>query len=189
MRLQRLTNLEVEKLNNELENLRNLIVEYKSILASEDKVKEIIINELTEIANKYGDDRKSEISEDVSDIDIEDLIEKEDIVISMTHFGYVKRLPVDEYRAQARGGVGSTGHKPKEEDFIERMFISNTHDNIMFFTNLGKVYTLKGYEIPEGQKTARGRAMVNLLFGRRRKSNYNACSRCNGRRLLSNSNT
>ena len=163
MRLQRLTNLEVEKLNNELENLRNLIVEYKSILASEDKVKEIIINELTEIANKYGDDRKSEISEDVSDIDIEDLIEKEDIVISMTHFGYVKRLPVDEYRAQARGGVGSTGHKPKEEDFIERMFISNTHDNIMFFTNLGKVYTLKGYEIPEGQKTARGRAMVNLL--------------------------
>ena len=163
MRLQRLTNLEVEKLNNELDHLRALIIEYKGILASEDKVKEIIITELTEIADKYGDDRKSEISEDVSNINIEDLIEKEDIVISMTHFGYVKRLPVDEYRAQARGGIGATGHKPKEEDFVERMFISNTHDNIMFFTNFGKVYTLKGYEIPEGQKTARGRAMVNLL--------------------------
>lgn len=163
MRLQRLTNLEVEKLNNELENLRKLIVEYQDILAHEDRVKEIIITELTEIADKYGDDRKSEVSEDVSNIDIEDLIEKEDIVISMTHFGYIKRLPVDEYRSQARGGVGSTGHKPKEEDFVESMFISNTHDTLMFFTNFGKVYTLKGYEIPEGQKTARGRAMVNLL--------------------------
>ena len=163
MRLQRLTNLEVEKLNAELDSLRALIVDYKGILASEEKVKEIIIEELSEIAEKYGDDRKSEFSTDVSDINIEDLIEKEDIVISMTHFGYVKRLGVDEYRAQARGGVGSTGHKPKEEDFVEKMFISNTHDNIMFFTNYGKVYTLKGYEIPEGQKSARGRAMVNLL--------------------------
>ena len=163
MRLQRLTNLEVEKLNAELDSLRALIVDYKGILASEERVKEIIIEELSEIAEKYGDDRKSEFSTDVSDINIEDLIEKEDIVISMTHFGYVKRLGVDEYRAQARGGVGSTGHKPKEEDFVEKMFISNTHDNIMFFTNYGKVYTLKGYEIPEGQKSARGRAMVNLL--------------------------
>ena len=163
MRLQRLTNLEVEKLNAELDSLRTLIVDYKGILASEERVKEIIIEELSEIAEKYGDDRKSEVSTDVSDINIEDLIEKEDIVISMTHFGYVKRLGVDEYRAQARGGVGSTGHKPKEEDFVEKMFISNTHDNIMFFTNYGKVYTLKGYEIPEGQKSARGRAMVNLL--------------------------
>ncbi len=163
MRLQRLTNLEVEKLNAELDSLRALIIDYKGILASEERVKEIIIEELSEIAEKYGDDRKSEFSTDVSDINIEDLIEKEDIVISMTHFGYVKRLGVDEYRAQARGGVGSTGHKPKEEDFVEKMFISNTHDNIMFFTNYGKVYTLKGYEIPEGQKSARGRAMVNLL--------------------------
>ncbi len=163
MRLQRLTNLEVEKLKEELEGLRNLIVELRGILASDDKVKEIIVKELTEIAEKYGDDRKSEISADVSDIDIEDLIEKQDVVISMTHFGYIKRLPVAEYRTQARGGVGATGHKPKEEDFVERMFIVSTHDNIMFFTNFGKVYTLKGYEIPEGQKTARGRAMVNLL--------------------------
>jgi DNA gyrase subunit A len=163
MRLQRLTSLEVEKLNEELETIRGLIVEYRGILASEDKVKQIIIDELTEIADKYGDDRKSEVRADLGDIDLEDLIEKEDIVISMTHFGYIKRIPVSEYRSQARGGVGTTGHKPKEEDFVERMFISNTHDNIMFFTNLGKVYTIKGYEIPEGQKSARGRAMVNLL--------------------------
>lgn len=163
MRLQRLTNLEVEKLKEELDQIHALIVEYKEILGSEDKVKEIIIKELSEIADKYGDDRKSQINYNVSDISIEDLIEKEDVVISMTHFGYIKRIPVSEYRAQARGGMGSTGHKPKEEDFVEKMFISNTHDDIMFFTNFGKVYTLKGYDIPEGQKTARGRAMVNLL--------------------------
>ena len=163
MRLQRLTNLEVEKLKEELEELHRLIIEYKEILADENKVKEIIVKELSEIADKYGDDRRSEISTNVSNISIEDLIEKEDVVISMTHFGYIKRIPVSEYRAQARGGMGSTGHKPKEEDFVEKMFISNTHDTIMFFTNFGKVYTLKGYDIPEGQKTARGRAMVNLL--------------------------
>ena len=163
MRLQRLTNLEVEKLKEELEELHKLIIEYKEILADENKVKEIIVKELSEIADKYGDDRRSEISTNVSNISIEDLIEKEDVVISMTHFGYIKRIPVSEYRAQARGGMGSTGHKPKEEDFVEKMFISNTHDTIMFFTNFGKVYTLKGYDIPEGQKTARGRAMVNLL--------------------------
>ena len=163
MRLQRLTNLEVEKLNEELDTIHGLIVEYKAILADENKVKEIVINELSEIAEKYGDDRRSEISYNVSDISIEDLIEKEDVVVSMTHYGYVKRIPVSEYRAQARGGMGSTGHKPKEEDFVEKMFISNTHDTLMFFTNFGKVYTLKGYDIPEGQKTARGRAMVNLL--------------------------
>ncbi len=163
MRLVRLTNLEVEKIKAELDELRKLIIEYRGILASEDKVKEIVINELTEIADKYGDDRKSEIAVDVGDIDMEDLIPREDIVISMTHFGYIKRIAVSEYRSQNRGGTGHTGHKPKEEDFVERMFIANSHDNIMFFSNLGRVYTIKGYEIPEGQKTARGRAMVNLL--------------------------
>lgn len=163
MRLQRLTSLEVESIKSDLEQLRQMIVEYRGILASEDKVKEIIVNELTEISNKFGEPRKSELSADIGDIDIADLIPQEDIVISMTHYGYIKRIAVDEYRTQARGGVGTTGHKPKEEDFVERMFISNTHNDIMFFTNFGKVYTLKGYEIPEGQKTARGRAMVNLL--------------------------
>ena len=164
MRLQRLTSLEVEKLNNELADLRNLITELRGILASEDKVKQIIIKELTEIKETYGDERKTEVDLNGSaDVNIEDLIEKEDVVISMTHFGYVKRIPVTEYRQQHRGGMGSTGHKPKEEDFVEHMFICSTHNTLFFFTNLGKVYTLKGYEIPEEQKTARGRNVINLL--------------------------
>lgn len=164
MRLQRLTSLEVEKLNNELADLRNLIIELKGILASEDKIKQIIINELEEIKEKYGEERKTEIDYNASkDINIEDLIEKEDVVISMTHFGYIKRIPVAEYRQQNRGGMGSTGHKPKEEDFVEHMFICSTHDTLMFFTNFGKVYVMKGYEIPEESKTARGRNLVNLL--------------------------
>ena len=163
MRLQRLTSLEVEKINDELDQLKALIIELRGIIASEDKVKEIIVKELTEIAEKYGDDRKTEISVDYGDINLEDLIAKEDVVISMTHFGYIKRIPVAEYKSQHRGGMGVTAHKAKEEDFVENMFISSTHDDIMFFTNKGKVYTIKGFEIPEGQKQARGRAIVNLL--------------------------
>ena len=164
MRLQRLTSLEVEKLNNELAELRNLITELRGILASEDKVKQIIIKELEEIKETYGNERKTEVDLNGStEINIEDLIEKEDVVISMTHFGYVKRLPVAEYKQQHRGGMGTTGHKPKEEDFVEHMFICSTHNTLFFFTNLGKVYTLKGYEIPEEQKSARGRNVVNLL--------------------------
>ena len=164
MRLQRLTSLEVEKLNNELAELRNLITELRGILASEDKVKQIIIKELEEIKETYGNDRNTEVDLNGStEINIEDLIEKEDVVISMTHFGYVKRIPVSEYKQQHRGGMGSTGHKSKEEDFVEHMFICSTHATLFFFTNLGKVYTLKGYEIPEEQKTARGRNVVNLL--------------------------
>ena len=164
MRLQRLTSLEVEKLNNELAQLRELITELRGILASEEKIKQIIVKELSEITETYGGERHTEIDFNASkDINIEDLIEKEDVVISMTHFGYVKRIPVSEYRQQHRGGMGSTGHKSKEEDFVEHMFICSTHNTLLFFTNLGKVYTLKGYEIPEEQKTARGRNVINLL--------------------------
>lgn len=163
MRLQRLTSLEVEKLKEEQEQLLNTIVELKGILASEDKIKNIIATELLEIKEKYGEPRKSEITQDLANIDIGDLIEQEDVVISMTHFGYIKRIPVDEYKSQHRGGMGVTAHKAKEEDFVENLFISNTHDDIMFFSNFGKVYTIKGYEIPEGQKQAKGRAVVNLL--------------------------
>lgn len=163
MRLQRLTGLEVEKLKAELEELRNTIMELRGILASSEKIDEIIINEMTEIKDKFANDRRTEISLNYGNINIEDLIPREDVVISMTHYGYIKRVPVDEYRAQHRGGAGVTAHKPKEEDFVENMFITNTHDDIMFFSSKGKVYTLKGYEIPEGQKTARGRAVVNLL--------------------------
>ena len=163
MRLQRLTSLEVHKIKEELKSLQELIAEYKSILRSEAKVLEIVKTEITEIKEKYGTPRKTEIDVDFNDIDIEDLIEKQDVVISLTHFGYVKRLPVDEYRTQKRGGVGVSAHKTKEEDFVETMFVANTHDDLLFFTNLGRVYCKKAYTIPEAQKSAKGRAMVNLL--------------------------
>ena len=163
MRLQRLTSLEVEKLKAELAELEQTIAELKSILASDAKVCDIVKTEITEVRDTYGDERKSEIVTDYSEIDIADLIEKQDVVVSMTHYGYIKRVPVSEYKAQKRGGKGMIAHKPKEEDFVENMFITNTHNDIMFFTNLGKVYSIKGYEIPEGQKVAKGRAIVNLL--------------------------
>lgn len=163
MKLQRLTSLEVEKIQEELEEKHKEIAEYKRILGSIDAVKEIIIEEMTEIKVKYATPRKSEISYDYSDIDIADLIEKEDVVVTLTHAGYVKRLPVAEYKSQHRGGMGITGHKAKEEDFVESMYTTNTHDDLLFFTNYGKVFSLKAYEIPEAQRTARGRAMVNLL--------------------------
>lgn len=163
MRLQRLTGLEVEKLKQELSSVELAIKEYKEILADENKVYAIIKRDLTDIKNNYGVPRKSQISVDYGDIDIEDLIEKEDVVISLTHGGYIKRMPVDEYKSQHRGGKGVVGHKTKEEDFVESIFVSNTHDEIMCFSNKGRVYTLKGYEIPEAQKAGKGRAFVNLL--------------------------
>lgn len=163
MRLQRLTGLEVEKLKQELSSVELAIKEYKEILADENKVYAIIKRDLQDIKANYGVPRKSEISVDYGDIDIEDLIAKEDVVISLTHGGYIKRMPVDEYKSQHRGGKGVVGHKTKEEDFVESIFVSNTHDEIMCFSNKGRVYTLKGYEIPEAQKTGKGRAFVNLL--------------------------
>lgn len=163
MRMQRLTALEVEKLEQALEQLENDISEYRDILAKPERVVEIIKNELSEIKDKYGDKRRSEISYDYSDIDIEDLIEMEDIVISMTHHGYIKRMAVSEYKAQRRGGVGVSAHKTKEEDFMETVFTTNTHEPILFFTNLGKVYRIKAFMIPEATKGSKGRAIVNLL--------------------------
>jgi len=163
MRLQRLTGLEVEKINNEMAELAKQIEYYNLVLGSEEEVKRIIIEEITEIKERYNTPRKSELTYDYGDIDIEDLIEKEDVVLSMTHGGYIKRMPVSEYKSQHRGGMGITAHKAKDEDFIERIFTCNTHDRIMFFTNLGKVFTLKAYEVPEATRGARGRAAVNLL--------------------------
>ena len=163
MRLHRLTSLEVESLKNELAELKNYIAELKSIIKSPAKVAEIIKTDLREISEKYGTPRKTEISMDYGEIDIADLIEKEDVVISMTHFGYVKRIPVAEYRTQKRGGKGVTAHKTKEEDFVEQMFVSSTHDFLLCFTNKGKVYKIKAYEVPEAKKTANGREIVNLL--------------------------
>lgn len=163
MRLQRLTSLEVEKLREELEELERTIADLKDILANEQRVLDIIKTDLIAIRENYPSERKTELSYDYGEIDIEDLIEEEDVVITMTHSGYVKRQPVAEYKAQRRGGMGITAHKPKDEDFVERLFISSTHDDILFFSTFGKVYSIKGYEIPEAQRQARGRAIVNLL--------------------------
>lgn len=163
MRLQRLTSLEVEKLREELAALQATIADLKDILANEWRVLEIIRNDLVQIKDKYPSERKTETSVDLGEIEDEDLIDEEDVVISMTHGGYVKRFPAAEYRAQNRGGVGVTGHKPKEDDFVEQMFVCSTHVPILFFSNFGKVYSIKGYMIPEANKQARGRAIVNLL--------------------------
>ena len=163
MRLQRLTNLEVFKIKQDLEHLHAQIFDFEDILANEYRVWEIIKTELKEIADKYGEDRKTEISFDYSNIDIGDLIEKEDVVISLTHCGYVKRLPVKEYRAQHRAGKGIVGLTTKEEDFVEKIFVTHSHDDLLFFTNMGKVYRIKAYEIPEASRQAKGRAIINLL--------------------------
>ena len=163
MRLQRLTALEVDKLKSELEELEKTIADLKDILAKPQRVVDIIKTEMTEIKEKYADPRRSEITYDYSDLDIEDLIEEEDVIITATHNGYIKRMPVDEYKAQRRGGVGVSAHKTKEEDFVEDVMATSTHDNILFFSNTGRVYRIKGYQIPEASRNAKGRAIVNLL--------------------------
>ena len=163
MRLQRLTGLEVEKLKQELVQVEAAIKEYNEILADINKVRAIIKNDLLTIKEKYGVPRKSEITLDYSDINIEDLIAEEQVVVSMTHSGYIKRLPVDEYKAQHRGGKGVIAHKTKEEDFVEHIFVSSTHDDLLCFSSSGRVYRMKAYEIPEAVKNSKGRAMVNLL--------------------------
>ncbi len=163
MRLSRLTSLEVEQLNRELAELEQKIAELKSILADPAKVLAIIKSELLDIKERYGNPRRTELCIDYDEIDIGDLIDREDVVISMTHFGYIKRLPVAEYKVQHRGGKGVTAHKPKEEDFVETMLTTCTHDDLLFFTNKGRVYCIKAYEVPEAARTTRGRAIVNLL--------------------------
>ncbi len=163
MKLSKLTNLEVDKLKEELAELEKTIAELKSILASPEKILKIIHDELEEVKQKYGSPRKTQISMDMGGIDIEDLIKEEDVVISMTHSGYIKRISMDEYKAQRRGGVGVTGHKAKEEDFVERIYSTSTHSTILLFSNQGRVYKLKAYEIPESSRQSKGRAMINLL--------------------------
>ncbi len=163
MRLQRLTGMEVNKLKQELAELSALITDLKDIIANESRVKAIIRADMEEIKGKYAQERKTEISFDYSDINIADMIPEEDVVISLTHLGYVKRVPASEYRTQHRGGKGVMAHKPKDEDFVDNMFVSSTHDDILFFTDKGRVYSLKGFFIPEAQRMARGRAIVNLL--------------------------
>ena len=163
MRLQRLTSMEVEKLQQELEELDAIIADLTDILQKPERVRAIVKEDLQTVRAKYPTPRRTELSYDASNIEDADLIAREDIVISLTHGGYIKRLPVSEYRSQRRGGRGVTAHKPKEEDFVEKMFVCSTHDRLLFFTNYGKVYSAVAFTIPEAQKQARGRALINLL--------------------------
>lgn len=163
LRLQRLTALEVNKIMEELDQIEKLIIEYKAILADPKLVDEHIESEMLEIKEKYNTERRSELVFDYSELDIEDLIEREDIVITLTHENYIKRISASEYRAQHRGGVGVTGHKAKDEDFVEDVFVCSTHDDVYFFSNLGKVYVLRGYQIPEASKNARGKTVNNII--------------------------
>ncbi|WP_318506446.1 DNA gyrase subunit A [Bacillus sp. T3] len=164
MRLQRLTGLEREKIEEELQNLLNLIAELKAILADEEKILQIIREELTEIKERFNDKRRTEIiTSGIEMIEDEDLIPRESIVITLTHNGYIKRLPVSTYRSQKRGGRGIQGMNTNEDDFVEHLITTSTHDTILFFTNKGKVYRSKGYEIPEYSRTAKGLPIINLL--------------------------
>ena len=163
MQLGRLSGLEREKIETEYEGVLEKISEYEGILADEGKVCEIIKNDLITLKNKYGDPRRTEIIMDYSNLEDEDLIEEEECILTLTHNGYTKRMPVDTYRSQNRGGRGVTGVTTREEDFVEHLFTCSTHDNILFFTTKGMVYRLKGYHIPESSRQAKGMAIVNLL--------------------------
>jgi DNA gyrase subunit A len=163
MRLQRLTGLEREKINTEYEDLIKDIARFKSILENPSLVLQIIKDELEEVKKRHGDERRTEILPDTGEIDIEDLIADEDMVVTISHEGYIKRNPISLYRAQRRGGKGMTGVKPKEEDFVELLFVASSHDYLLFFTNNGRVYWKKVHEIPEAGRMTRGKAIVNLL--------------------------
>ncbi|MCM3726874.1 DNA gyrase subunit A [Neobacillus cucumis] len=164
MRLQRLTGLEREKIEEEFQNLMKLIAELKAILADEEKILDIIREELLEIKERFNDKRRTEIvMGGIENIEDEDLIPRENVVISLTHNGYIKRLPVSTYRAQRRGGRGIQGMGTNEDDFVEHLITTSSHDTILFFTNKGKVYRSKGYEIPEYSRTAKGIPIINLL--------------------------
>ena len=163
MRLKTLSGLQREKIEEEYAELLKLIARLKEILGSQKLVLEIIKNELLEIQEKFGDERKTKIVAAEGEINVEDLIKEEQTVIALTHFGYIKRMPVDTYRSQRRGGKGITGIATKEDDFVKEIFTASTHDIILFFSNKGKLYRLKGYEIPEAGRTAKGTAIVNLL--------------------------
>jgi DNA gyrase subunit A len=163
MRLQRLTGLEREKIESEYAELVEKIAELKAILADEKRILGIIADELKEIKEKYADERRTEILAGEEVIEDEDLIPQEDVVITITHSGYIKRLPVNTYRSQKRGGRGVIGMETKEDDFVEHLFVTNTHDYLMFFTDKGKAYRIKAYEIPELGRTARGTPVINLI--------------------------
>ena len=163
MRLQSLTGLERDKIETEYKDLQEKITYYRSVLADEGKLLEIIKEEILAIKDKYNDERRTAIMNRATDLELEDLIEEEQIVVTMTNQGYIKRMPLDLYRSQRRGGKGVIGISTKEEDFVENIFTTTTHYKFLFFTNQGRVYRLKGYQIPETGRQARGTAIVNLL--------------------------
>jgi DNA gyrase subunit A len=163
MRLQRLTGLERDKINAEYQDLIKDIARYREILANPNLVLQIIKDEIREIRELYGDERRTEIIDDVEDIDMEDLIAEEDMVVTISHNGYIKRNPISLYRAQRRGGKGMTGARPEGEDFVEHLFVASSHDHFLFFTNKGRVYWKKVHEIPEAGRMSKGKAIVNLL--------------------------
>jgi len=163
MRLQRLTGLEREKINSEYQDLLKSISGFKAILASPAMVLQSIKEEMQEIKERHGDERQTELLHDVGEIDVEDLIAEEDMVVTISHQGYIKRNPISLYRAQRRGGKGLTGVRPKEEDFVELLYVASSHDDLLFFTNKGRVHWKKVHEIPEAGRMSRGKAIVNLL--------------------------
>ena len=163
LRLQRLTGMEREKIKEEFEELMKLIAHLNEILANEGMRFDIIKTELLEIKEKFGDERKTEITYLDDEVKIKDLIKEEDVVITISHLGYIKRTPADEFRSQRRGGRGATGGKTRDEDYIEHLFVASTHHTMLFFTEKGRVYWLNVYEIPEGEKTGKGRAIQNLM--------------------------
>ena len=163
MRLRTLSGLQREKIEEEYNQLMELIAHLRDILNSERLVYDIIKEELLEIKDKFGDERKTKIVAAEGEIDVEDLIKEEQTVVALTHFGYIKRMPIDTYKSQRRGGKGITGIATREDDFVKQIFTASTHDTILFFTNKGKLYHLRGYEIPEAGRTAKGTAIVNLL--------------------------
>jgi len=163
MRLQSLTGLQREKLEEEYAELQKTIHYYRELLADQAKIMGVVKTELLALKEKYADPRRTEIAGNEEEISIEDLIAEEDIVVTITHSGYIKRLPINTYKSQRRGGKGITGISTKEEDFVEHLFITSTHDNVLFFTNRGRVYQLRAFDIPEASRQARGIAVVNLL--------------------------
>ena len=163
MRLKTLSGLQREKIEEEYNELMKLIAYLKDVLSSEKLVFDIIKKELIEVKEKFGDSRKTKIVAAEGEFEVEDLIKEEQTVITLTHFGYIKRMPIDTYKSQKRGGKGITGTATREEDFVKQIFTASTHDTLLFFTNKGKVYRLRGFEIPEAGRTAKGTAIVNLL--------------------------
>ncbi|MBI5182742.1 MAG: DNA gyrase subunit A [Nitrospinae bacterium] len=163
MRLQRLTGMERQKILDELENLKKSIKELEAILNSDDEKFRIIKEELREIQKKYGDERRTEIIDSTTEIEVEDMIAEEDVVVTVSHTGYIKRNPISLYRAQGRGGKGIKAMGVKEDDFVTELFIASTHSYILFFTNTGKIHWLKVYEVPQASRTSKGKAIVNIL--------------------------